>query len=558
MLYAFSLIAVKFSFSDNIITTSGEGEISQWDLKQYDTNTIQQIITTNGITKINALAFLEFRYLVKLHLSKTITYFAGNAIRLCSRFRTLTIDPENTAYILDAYGSLLTYDGTFLVYVNRTLNYYEIPSTVKIIGSHSFHQMTRMSYLKIPHNVSRAEKGPFYTAKMKTVEFAEDSLCEAITDNMFAYFVFVNIFIPKLVKLIESNAFYSARSLQNITFAKDSALETIVANAFSLTNILTITLPANVNLSQDAFNFSPNLASVCITNDNTTLQIGCFNGCPNLQTISIEGATKYIFSDGILINALDKTCFFILSNRKSVHFKSDMILSYQLVQICPNLTSVTFDDNSYLTSIDGVIYTRDLSTVFAICGGLREVNISETVKIIGKMSFAGCQNLQKVTFNSDIELIDDNAFQNCNIPELHFKKVETVMENSFLSCTATVIDFEEGPNAISKYSFREINAREFVFKNLKSIKTQAFYSSYVQTITFDESCTVSNLENNAFMICKSLENVTFCSSIRKIDFRCFIECNSLINIVFPSNSSLESIGVDAFKSCNLISFCHQI
>ena len=87
--------------------------------------------------------------------------------------------------------------------------------------------------------------------------------------------------------------------------------------------------------------------------------------------------------------------------------------------VCTNLESVSFEENSQLTSIG--------SYVFQNCTKLRNITIPNTVTNIGSFAFSGCANLLKIVVPESVTRIQASTFNNCvNIIRYDFTKVTAV------------------------------------------------------------------------------------------------------------------------------------
>ena len=100
-------------------------------------------------------------------------------------------------------------------------------------------------------------------------------------------------------------------------------------------------------------------------------------------------------------------------------------LGRHCIDHCYKLTKVTVDkDNPYLKSVDGVIYSKDGSTLLLCTPSKKgEFVVPATVKTIAPAAFSTCKKITSIVLPKGIEEIPDEAFQGCwglekiNLPE---------------------------------------------------------------------------------------------------------------------------------------------
>ena len=76
---------------------------------------------------------------------------------------------------------------------------------------------------------------------------------------------------------------------------------------------------------------------------------------------------------------------------------------------------VVAEDNPYLTVVDGVLYTKDLSVLLFYPQGKpdKEFVIPDHVTQIAMGAFYNCFNLESLYIPDSVERIGDNVFHNC-------------------------------------------------------------------------------------------------------------------------------------------------
>ena len=237
-------------------------------------------------------------------------------------------------------------------------------------------------------------------------------------------------------------------------------------------------------------------------------------------------------------------------------------LYYKTTETTGNITVYGVRDSS-ITEV-GIPAIIDLHPVDEIAGGnftnlLTKIILPETVKVINKDSFKNCWNLQTVTFedNSQLTSIGYSAFYNCiHLTSITIPATVTVMdEKAFLGCSdLQTVTFEDNSQltSIGDYAFVFCHKLQTVTfgdnSQLTSIGFQAFYDcNNLTSITIPAG--VTSIGSHAFRECTNLASVTFGdnSQLTSIGFRAFDSCNNLTSITIPA--SVTRIGAYAFSEC---------
>lgn len=138
---------------------------------------------------------------------------------------------------------------------------------------------------------------------------------------------------------------------------------------------------------------------------------------------------------------------------------------------CQVLKAFNVDkDNKYFTSVDGVLYSKDMTKLIAYPNGKTPlvtddkgkvtgggtIKLPDTVKTIGANAFYMCGNLYSIEFNSGLEKVEDRAFLKCtNLSELNFPDTLTeIGVDSFSYCDSlTHLEIPASVKSIGDYGF---------------------------------------------------------------------------------------------------------
>ncbi len=276
-----------------------------------------------------------------------------------------------------------------------------LPSTMEYIEGH----MLRNLSLK---TLTIAEGSQYYT--VDNVLFCDDGK----TVTLVCYpggLTNTDYVIPEGVTHIGEDAFYT-RNLETLTLPE--SLIGIGYVAFNSTNcIREITLPAGVSELHDAaFTYFWSLENIRVDEDNPyytsvdgvlfTKDMSLLHTYPRAR----EGA-EYTVPDGVTEVA---TTTFMLPNRLQTLYLPDSVESvhytFGATSACSLQNIHVSETNPYLTSVDGILYDKDMTELLAYPNKNSNMvyTVPETVEHIYKESFWCMEYLQTVIFNECVSV----------------------------------------------------------------------------------------------------------------------------------------------------------
>jgi len=192
---------------------------------------------------------------------------------------------------------------------------------------------------------------------------------------------------------------------------------------------------------------------------------------------------------------------------------------------CGNLVKFEVDAaNRYYKSVDGLLLTKDGSTLVSVPGGLDNVKIPNGVLNIGDRAFAGCKKLSKLTIPDGVTNIGYRAFRDCS----------------------GLIDVQYPPS-MAKIS-------SFAFDGCKSLA-----NIYITDLTAWCRISVAGFSaplgnaRNLYLNGKLVNDMRIPVDVARIEGHVFKGCASLTRVTIPQG--VEHIGEGAFADCsNLIEF----
>lgn len=461
-----------------------------------------------------------------------------------------------------------------------------------------------------------------------------------------------SVVLPDGITSIGENAFNGCESLTSVTFGKNSQLSSIGSGAFNYCYSLeSITIPESVtNIGSDAFNYCCGLRSVTFGENSQLTSIGdyAFLGCYSIESITIpasvtsigewafvecyrlvevwnlsklnitagsedngyvgyyakrvetEPSESYVYTDEngyvIYYDGKVKALINYTGNETKLTIPDDITeLNCFALSDCYNITSVTFGENSQLTSIgDGAFnWCESLESItipdsvtsigdgaFYRCAKLTSITIPDGVKSIGQRTFAGCSGLESAIIADGVTSIGDDTFLNCtNLVNVSLPdSLTSISFNMFYGCTnlqtyddgtayylgnsenhylilvsviskeITSFTIDDKTKFIWSSAFSECRVLESIenTQNILCIGSYAFeHCNNLKTFTIPYG--VTTIEDNTFFCCTNMQTITIPDTVTSIGQSAFEGCNNLQSISIPN--SVTSIGNKAFYEC---------
>ncbi len=166
------------------------------------------------------------------------------------------------------------------------------------------------------------------------------------------------------------------------------------------------------------------------------------------------------------------------------------------------------------------------ANAFYMNANIKEVEIPDSITVIGEEAFGHCVSLEKVTIPNQIQKIDSWAFAGC-----------AALESVSLPTGET--EYGEGVFQGSGLKSIEIPA------SMKKIERNMFRYCPLESVTIQEG--VERIDYGAFNYCYSLTSIEIPDSVTSIGSSAFYECSSLTSVTI--GSGVTSIGSSAFSGC---------
>ena len=246
----------------------------------------------------------------------------------------------------------------------------------------------------------------FYSDGLYYNILSEEDHTVEVTDPCKADYVSGDIEIPR--KVIYNSKTYTVTSIGDDAFSYCSSLESV-------------TIPNSVTSIGDwAFHYCSSLESVTIPNSVTSIGDEAFSYCSSLASVTIPNSVTFIgdyaFSD--------------CSSLESVTIPNSVTsIGCSPFSGCSKLKNIdVYPENANYSSIDGILYNKDVTKLICCPGAKISVTIPNSVTSIGDEAFYGCSSLESVTIPNSVTSIGDDAFYDCNDLKTIYMQCEVPIE----------------------------------------------------------------------------------------------------------------------------------
>ena len=338
-----------------------------------------------------------------------------------------------------------------------------------------------------------------------------------------------------LAEAVPISTFSNCTSLQSVSLPK---VESVDYYAFSsCTSLTSISMPKLTTLKY-AFSGCSSLESLDLPAGLTTLE-GNFTGCENLKSIHVQsGNSQFVSVDGVLFSKDKSTLIAYPAGKTSA--------SYAAPGATKTIHPSAFSGNKHLSTVALPGVTNLGRSAFSNCVNLIQFSapLAETA---GNYAFNGCLKLTTVSLPK-MKTAGAYVFQGCGaLRTIQLPYVTEIGWAVFQDCTAlTKADL---PLLTSWDGNCFENCTSLVQVNLPKVQTISYgaFRNCVNLTSFPIPSGVTRIEGAAFFGCKRLESVTIPARVTQIDDQAFAHCSKLKNLTLPAN--LTSLGMMAFANC---------
>ncbi|MGN0584038.1 MAG: leucine-rich repeat protein [Ruminococcus sp.] len=516
---------------------------------------LETLIIPECVDNIGESAFIQCKNLTALTLPKQVERF-GNSVY----WNGTEIDPE-TGEEIDVYGESPCID---MFSGCESLTEIELPEgAAGFEYGGGFYGCTSLRSLYIPSTVSKLYDGNRggFEGDM------ESSLCsctalETITihpDNQSYAMIDGALIGDSFWSEEETGDFLDkctvVRRLDNgdTSYKVPDTVKYICYYAFSdNTSLEEIILPEGLkHISRGAFSKCPSLQSLNIPASVDITLWGTFEGCASLKEITVSEGNDYFYSvDGALYTSdLSHTWMY----PETYDIPEDSFSALIVYPAAKEETSLTVPDVDLIfgsafhsnQNLEEVIIPEGVKNVndycFSMSKALKTVSLPSTLEYIGQAAFYECTNLTDVILPASLESIGRSAFHDCS----------SLGKLNIPANVSSIGDYVfEGYTGLTEITVDPANenftAENGVLFNKDMTKLIAYPAANTDA-SYTVPSTVTEMSDSSFHSARNLKEVILPESITVIPSYAFSRCNVMEKVTLPS--SLTTINESAFYEC---------
>ena len=349
---------------------------------------------------------------------------------------------------------------------------------------------------------------------------------------------------------IGSYFFMQGNKIKNIKLPNN--LEMINSYAFNgCYNLETISIPAStVEVLGNAFSGS-NLTTLRLEYATTPLTMDMYNLNTNIQTLYYDRQIKYENDEYLGDNYYGR----FPSSLISVYIGKNITTIYDEFNDCTNLQEVHISDLYAWCKCKyefGFNPTRHGHNLYLNNKLITDLVIPEGITIINNDAFYGCDKIISVTFPDNVTSIGKSAFQDCiGLTEIIIpSNVTNIANRTFFNCRSLAkVTIPSSVTGIGEAAFSRCNSltKIFIPNSVTSIGESAFQDCIGLTeISIPDN--VTSIKNRTFYCCSNIKKLTIPNSVTGIGSEAFYNCSNITEVNIPN--SVTSIGVSAFSGCS--------
>ena len=393
---------------------------------------LEYVYLPDSLEEIGKGSFEHCSRLKEIIVPSTCRYIAENAFVGCKNL-SIKIDDDNKWYV-EKSGVVYSSDFKKIVFFSDKTMELVLPEQMKSIPEFFFSEK-KIRKVVIPEGVKEIPYMAFACCyDLETVELP--SSLERIDDDAFLVCCSLkNITIPASCNYIGKSAFSDCRSLENITIP--ASCNYIGEGAFSSCSALCIHVEkeneyyiekAGVIYNSDyskILHISADVTDFIVPSQFENIPEGWLKGGTNIQTLVIPEGVKKI----------GNRAFCNLPSLETVVLPNSLenIGDYFLTG-CNELKTVYIDDdNPRFCLKNGVLYDKNQNRVITSLGTFEKFTIQEGTFEIAPGAFSGKEKIKEINLPDSLEIIGKYAFFNCiNLSDIHIgKNVKRIGDSAF-------------------------------------------------------------------------------------------------------------------------------
>ena len=511
---------------------------------------ISQFVIPATVTYVGDFAF-AYTNLTEITIPAAVTYVGQGAFYKATALANVTfvggteplvigtVDLVKTSVEKTTTGDepVLDTRGTF---VGTALTQITLPSNISVIGDFAFDGLTAFNSVVIPADAQLKQLGMNAFNKTSITQINLGQQLEFIGEHALAQTKLTTVTIPGTVQHLRAYAL-STSTLTEIIFAPSNAEDanlTVYNFALLGTSVVEITFPAHLTMIgvYDAEYAYHTVGDVFYKNTSYVTPAG-INDTTTLAKIHVaEGGAVYGSLDGILYakgaqGELLELQFCPKGNTGDIVVPNTVVHVQHSAIVNTGLSSIVFEEFDK----DDERYGQPLLNI----GAYTELKSTCPVVIGTTSSGTIYTNLTYIHFPSHLGMVASQGISGL--------RVDTKKNPNW------TLELDFNPDAMVAFKAAAIRNNGAITKMTlpmaSEIARYALSGNGATEITFAPGSTVSEIGEFAFTTSR-VTTFVLPASVRLIGRQAFSSCTNMVSFTQEENGCLESIGDEAFQSCN--------
>lgn len=325
----------------------------------FDNTNVEMVLLPDTILNIDDNAFANCEQLISINIPENVTTINSAAFKQCTQVKEI---------VYDAIACNST------SYANRPFDG---------VGADS------ECVLTIGDKVTNIPNYMFYNSILHALVFEPNSACAAIGNNAFKYCNIQVLSLPESMRTIGNNAFEQNTLIESLDIT--NGVTTIGSGAFKdWSSLKELFIPSTlVSIGSGAFRGARVLERIVVDEENETYV--STNGCliDIRKNMLVAGSVNSVIPDDGSVTILGEGCFELMHSLTNIVIPNGItVIEKNAFASCKNVAQIIIPNT--VTNIGSMAFYDN---------GISEIDIPESVNVLGMYAFGQCQKLTTVTFH---------------------------------------------------------------------------------------------------------------------------------------------------------------
>ena len=409
----------RYDPKEKLLTLSGTGALPDYPIAETPWHELREhikaIVLREGVTRIGDYAFYDCTALTSVEIPEGVRQIGESAFACCQSLESVTIPGSVTEIGEGAFESC---DSMMVL---------ELASGLKCVGAFAFSECVALRELVLPNTVERIERSAF-AGTMALHELVIPGNVQEIGDNAFNGCIQLSsLTLSEGIRVIEEMAFSNCSDLTKVLIpaSVERLGDGVFADCLAMEQITVA--PENEHyVVRDNILYSKDLS--VLVHYPASKEEQEFTIPEEVRKIAgLAFASNYFLMEVMLGDHLEEVGSYAFARCSSLSFMS---LPAQTTRLgvspfhdCTMLLEIEVDPNNpCYSSIDGILYNKEQTQLIQYPAGLYDdvYRIPDTVQEIAENAGYDAQDLEVLVIPESVRKIGDMAFAFCD----QLRKVE--------------------------------------------------------------------------------------------------------------------------------------